>query len=98
MASFARGMRLGAGIVGLGWGVYRLSRGRRDWMTTTAITAGLSMTLAGMTGKRPQPIVRQIRSLVNTIGISVPRFQRNVMRMAPHMMATAGQAMMNALT
>lgn len=41
-------MRLGAGLVTLGFGVYRLSRGRRDWMTTASLTTGASMLMANM--------------------------------------------------
>jgi|GEM_PF-4777519 len=43
--SLKRVMRLGAGVASLGYGLYRFSRGRRDWLTTTAITTGLTVTL-----------------------------------------------------
>lgn len=52
MAGFYKGMKVGAGLLGLGWGVYRLSQGRKDWLTSTALTAGLAATLTGMKAKR----------------------------------------------
>lgn len=52
MSGFMRGMRLGAGLVTLGWGASRLAGGRRDWVTTASLTTGASMVMAGLNGTR----------------------------------------------
>ena len=85
MAGMTKGMRIGAGLLGLGYGVYRLSKGRKDWVTSTALTAGLTATLTGMRAKRQNGMAPQIRSL-----------RSNVMGMAPAVMDRA-RMVMNAL-
>lgn len=96
MASFARGFQVGAGLLGLGYGIYRLTQGRRDWVTTSAITSGLSMALAAMGGNRTRSLAKSIRFLVNTVGARANMFRRPVMRMTPAFLANAGTAVMQA--
>jgi hypothetical protein len=83
-------MRLGAGLLGLGYGVYRLSQGRKDWVTSTALTAGLTATLTGMKAKRGMG--PQMRAMGN-----VRQLRRTAMGVAPAMMHKA-RTMIDALT
>lgn len=56
MAMFGRAVRIGAGLLALGFGVYRFTRGRRDWLTSTALTTGMSVTLGNLArGRRLRP-------------------------------------------
>lgn len=66
MASFSRSVRVGAGLAGLGYGLYRLAKGRHDWMTTTALTAGLSVTLNAMNRKQPAVPAVDLAQFVTT--------------------------------
>lgn len=91
MNGFMRGFRLGVGLVGLGYGVYRLSQGKRDWMSTTALTSGLSLMAAGMSNMRSRRMLGQVRTVVNAIGMA-PRFRKQLMRMAPQVMDTVRTA------
>jgi len=52
MATLQRAMRVGAGLAGLGYGVYRWNQGKRDWVTHAAMTTGLTVTLQGLTAGR----------------------------------------------
>lgn len=57
MATFARGMRVGIGLVSLGWGACRLARGKRDWVTTATLTTGTSLVFPNLTDHQT-PAVR----------------------------------------
>ena len=60
MANLGRSLRLGAGLVLTGYGLYRLVRGRRDWITSSALTTGVSATLTGLTGRRMPRLRRTV--------------------------------------
>jgi hypothetical protein len=84
MGPLWRTVQIGAGLAVLGYGAYRLSRGRRDWLTKTAVTTGLSTTLGTLTrGRRFR------------VGSPLTRM---ALRKAPQVLATAGAAALNALT
>ncbi|HWI62462.1 MAG TPA: hypothetical protein VNT75_11525 [Symbiobacteriaceae bacterium] len=74
MASFTRTMRLGAGLAGLGYGVYRLARGRNDWLTSTFMTTGLAVAMNAVTGRRVQ--TSTIASIANAVTRGVPEMSR----------------------
>lgn len=67
-----KGARLGAGIVSLGYGLYRLKGGHRDWMTTTAVTTGLTMTLGGLRADRPPGVPERIYRLASRLDFAIP--------------------------
>lgn len=52
MNSFTRGMRMGVGLVSLGWGLYRVTRGQRGTTTTAALTTGASLLAPAIAGGR----------------------------------------------
>jgi hypothetical protein len=84
MSTLWRTVEVGAGLALLGYGAYRLTRGRRDWVTRAAVTAGLSTTLGTLTrGRRFR--------IGSPIG-------RAALRNAPRIAATVGAAAMKALT
>lgn len=60
MDDWGRSMRLGAGLVLTGYGVYRLVRGQRDWLTNTVLTTGLSATVSGLTGRKMPALRRTV--------------------------------------
>lgn len=95
--SFVRGMQLGLGLVGAGYGIYRLTRGKRDWMTRSLLTTGVSMALSTAMGRRNRKMARQINSLVSSFSMSMPRFQRKVMKSVPQMLSNMGDMAMSAL-
>ncbi|HEY3367625.1 MAG TPA: hypothetical protein VGK74_21410 [Symbiobacteriaceae bacterium] len=74
MGTFIKGARLGAGLVGLGYGLYRLNQGNRDWVTTSTVTAGLSMTLSGLTRAEPEPpdMPERIRRMMDRVDLTIP--------------------------
>jgi len=63
MASFVRGMRVGMGLVSLGWGVCRLARGKRDWVTTATLTTGASMVFPNTAEERTPIMGRRMRPM-----------------------------------
>jgi len=74
---------IGAGLVTMGYGIYRLGRGEQDWMAPAAIALGLSMALAGMaapTPKRTQTMMAQVAEMAESIARAVPRYTRPMMR------------------
>lgn len=95
--SFMRGMQLGIGLVGAGYGVYRLTQGKRDWMTRSILTTGVSMALATTVRRRDRRMARQVTSLVSSFGANMPRFQRQLMKTVPQMLGSMGNMAMNAL-
>jgi hypothetical protein len=107
MARFMEGMRMGAGVVGLGYGLYRLTRGSRDWVTTTALTTGISMMAAGMVGGRRRGMAQSINRLMGEMNWAMPQVGRQMnrmapmgrkaMQMAPDMMDAARSALMRTL-
>ncbi|HYG57451.1 MAG TPA: hypothetical protein VD902_05230 [Symbiobacteriaceae bacterium] len=52
METWMRAARVGVGIAGLGYGIVRLSRGKRDFITNAALATGLSVTLNGLSRGR----------------------------------------------
>jgi hypothetical protein len=78
-------MRLGAGIAGVGYGLYRLNRGRNDWLTATFLTTGFSVAMNALTGRQvaPDPIA-SIASAVTSGMPAVSRTAAHAMRMAAH--------------
>lgn len=85
MTGLMRGMGIGAGLVTMGYGIYRLGRGEQDWMAPAAITLGLSMALAGMAAPAPnraQKMMSQVAEMAETIARTVPRYTRPMMRKA----------------
>lgn len=94
MATFNQGMRMGAGLVGLSWGVYRMAQGQRDWLTTAALTTGVSMVAAGLTGKSTRVMMGD---MMNTVSQAAPMLKGVVPRMGPARLANAGMAIMNAM-
>jgi len=90
--ALTRTVRLGAGLAGLGYGVYRLARGRNDWLTTTFMTTGLSVALNALTGRRVQP--ENIASIASSLTRSMPAMSRTavhaIRHAAPDALANAG--------
>lgn|GEM_PF-2784784 len=85
MTGLMRGVGIGAGLVTMGYGIYRLGRGEQDWMAPAAIAAGLSMALAGMAApapKRTQNMMTQVAEMAETVARAVPRYARPMMRKA----------------
>lgn len=63
MATLTRAMRVGAGLAGLGYGVYRWNQGKRDWVTNAALTTGLTVTIQGLTaGRVPSSLLQTVSS------------------------------------
>lgn len=87
MGTWMRGMRIGAGLLGIGYGIYRFSQGRRDWVTTGAFSTGVALTLGGLRQGDKQMQGGQFRRMMVT---RAPRLRRTLMRMAPQVLATAG--------
>jgi hypothetical protein len=75
MTNWGRGIRVGAGLALLGYGIYRLSRGRRDWIASSSVTSGLSATLTGLTG-------RKIPQLRRTIAHTTPQLLADTAQVA----------------
>jgi hypothetical protein len=75
--AFSRSVRLGAGILGLGYGVYRLAKGKNDWLTTTAMTAGLSVAMGAMGRRQMTPI-----DLATVVTSGIPAISRSLMHVA----------------
>jgi hypothetical protein len=73
-----KGMRFGAGLLGLGYGVYRLRQGRRDWVTSMALTAGLTATLTGMKAKRHYRMAPRTGSLTGRMANMAPAMMDKV--------------------
>lgn len=86
MASFSKTVRLGAGIAGLGYGLYRMNRGRNDWLTTTFLTTGFSVAVNALTGRQVAP--DPIASIANAVTSGMPA----VSQTAAHAVRTAMQA------
>ncbi|HYF92284.1 MAG TPA: hypothetical protein VD969_08545 [Symbiobacteriaceae bacterium] len=90
--AFSRTVRLGAGLAGLGYGVYRLARGRNDWLTTTFMTTGLSVALNAATGRYVP--TGSIVSIANAVTRGMPEMTRTaahaLRRAAPDAMVNAG--------
>lgn len=85
MASFSKTARLGAGIAGLGYGLYRLNRGRNDWMTTAFLTTGFSLAMNALTGRQIAP--DPVSSIANAMASAMPgvgRTAATAMRRAMH--------------
>ena len=76
-----RGLGIGAGLLTLGYGVYRASQDRRDWRASTAITAGLSMALAGLVPRKATNRTR-LRRWMRRMRRTVTQFSRPMMRQA----------------
>lgn len=91
MATFTRTVRLGAGLAGLGYGVYRLAKGRNDWLTTTFMTAGFSVALNALTGRPVRPV--SIATLADAVTGGMPGMTRTAVHA---MRAAAPEALVNA--
>lgn len=52
MVSVWRAVQIGAGLAAAGYGLYRLGRGRRDWLTKTMLSTGLTASVNGLVGRR----------------------------------------------
>lgn len=68
MANFARGMRVGIGLMSLGYGVYRLARGQRDWVTTATLTTGTSLVFPNVTDHRTTATRARLGRMAGTAG------------------------------
>lgn len=98
MATFMRGLEVGLGVVGVGYGIYRLSRGKRDWVTSTVLTSGVSMTMAGLAmNRRNRKLVNQVTNLVGAVTGGAPRFTRKAMQMAPQIIEDVSDMAMRAM-
>lgn len=90
--ALTRTVRLGAGLAGLGYGAYRLARGRNDWLTTTFMTTGLSVALNALTGMRVR--TDSIASVALAVTRSMPAMSRTaahaIRQAAPEALANAG--------
>jgi hypothetical protein len=73
-----KGMRFGAGLMSLGYGVYRLQQGRRDWVTGMALAAGVTATLTGMKVKSHYRMAPRARSLTGKMANMAPAMMDNV--------------------
>jgi hypothetical protein len=85
VASFSKTVRLGAGIAGLGYGLYRLNRGRNDWTTTAFLTTGASLAINALTGRQVGP--DPVSTIANAVTSSIPGVSRTAataMRSAMH--------------
>lgn len=58
---------MGAGMVGLGYGAYRLSQGHRDTVTTAVLTAGTSMLLSSINGGAPVSTMDRLGRTLGTV-------------------------------
>ncbi len=76
MASLMRGARLGAGLIGLGYGLYRLSQGKRDWTTAAMVGTGLSMALSGRATKRVRNSLTGVAKLASIASLASSRLLR----------------------
>ena len=91
MQDWKRGVRLGAGLVGTAWGIYRLTRGQRDWVTLSVATSSASMLAREMMGKR-SPAARMMKAVSKTAqSMGVPAGVANPV-------ARAAMAAVNAMT
>lgn len=98
MATFMRGLEVGLGLAGVGYGIYRLTKGKRDWVTSTVLTTGISMTASAMMkGQRNRKLIGQITSLVGTVSGGAPRSTQRAARMAPGIIENVGNMAMRAM-
>jgi len=61
-------MRLGAGMVALGYGSYRLARGSRGLVTSASLSAGASMILGGLRVRSPFQRGPQVAQVADAVG------------------------------
>ncbi len=73
MANFARGMYVGIGLMSLGWGVCRLARGKRDWVTTATLTAGTSFVFPNLTDDRTPAVRTRLGRMAGVAGDMLSR-------------------------
>lgn len=90
-------MLVGAGLLGLGYGLFRLARGQRDWVATSALAAGVTMTAGAIGTGRRRPVMRTAQNMFGRVNFRLPRFAPQMMEMAPRMMTRAGAAMQKML-
>lgn len=97
MANWTGYMGIGAGMVGLGYGIYRLSRGQRDWMTAAAISTGLSMTATGLNRRRLAGAQQQGAPIAGSMQ-KMAQMRDNLMQMAPQGMMNMVSSMFGGMT
>lgn len=81
MRRWQRGVRLGIGVIGLGWSINRFRNRRRDLLTWTVLTSSSSLLANDLLG-RQAPVTRIIDSVAQTtLGLggkfAIPRVIRN---------------------